>query len=624
MNTKEKTRVQLINQNKILRVRIQEYERLEDTHKELRKTVIDSNRRLQENTQSLYIAQQKLKAEAAETAKLTKAVEQSSSVIMITDTKGKIEYVNPKLRHVTGYSVEEIIGKNPRILKSGKTSSGVYTELWDHITSGKEWYGELCNKKKNGELYLESVSISPIRNSKDEITHILKVSDDITERKKAEKTIHQMAYYDALTGLPNRILFSDRLGQSLEHARRTKKAQAVMFIDLDNFKLINDTMGHAMGDNLLKSVAEELKNSVRAGDTVSRAGGDEFTVLITSLNCEKDVEMIAEKIISAFRKPFVFGGHELNVTTSIGIAIYPTDGKDEEILLRNADTAMYHAKEQGKNNYKRYDNSLHEKVTKKLLIDTKLRTALDKEQFVLYYQPQIDIYTREVIGMEALLRWQHPELGLVPPMDFIMNAEGSGMIVPISEWVLFTACSQVKTWQDAGFVPVGVSVNLSSQTFIREDLLKVIEQVIKATGIAPELLELEITEGTVMQKVESTVYKLQQLRKLGVQISIDDFGTGYSSLSYLKKFPLHTLKVDRSFITDIINDNDSASIALAIIAMAKKLRLKVIAEGVETEEQLSLLRENQCDIVQGYLISRPVPVEEFERFLTKRNQRGSI
>jgi predicted signal transduction protein with EAL and GGDEF domain len=372
-----------------------------------------------------------------------------------------------------------------------------------------------------------------------------------------------------------------------------------------------------MGDKLLKSVTDKLRKYIRKDDTVSRSGGDEFTMLFTGVRHTKDVENMAKKIIEALHHPFVVENHELNITTSIGIAIYPKDGEDGETLLKNADTAMYQAKENGRDSYQCYNHTLHEKVSKKMLLDTKLRLALEKNQFVLYYQPLIDIDTEQIIGAEALLRWQHPDLGLVSPLDFISTAEGSGMIVPIGEWVLKTACLQIKEWQNAGLPPIQVSVNLSAQTFMRQNLIKVINQTLKQTGVSPHLLALEITESTIMKNIDSTVFKLEKLKESGVQTSIDDFGTGYSSLSYLKKFPIHTLKIDGSFIRDILSNQDDEAIVTAIIAMAKKLKLQVVAEGVETEEQLIFLRQQKCDMAQGYLISRPVPPEEFEKLMLK-------
>ena len=547
--------------------------------------------------------------------KLSRAVEQSPSVVMIMDTRGIVEYVNPKFTQQTGYIPEEVIGEDPNILKSDTVPPGNYKQIWEDIISGKEWEGEFTNVKKNCELYWEFVQISPIRNSNGEITHVIKVSEDITERKKAEETIQRMAYYDNLTGLPNRTLFNDRLTQAIAHAQRKNEILAVLFLDLDRFKLINDTLGHAMGDKLLQSVSNKLKEYVRKDDTVSRSSGDEFTLLFTGITNTKDVEMMAQKIIKALRQPFVFGNHELNITTSLGIAIYPKDGKNGETLLKNADTAMYHAKERGRDNFECYNHSLHEKATKKLLLDTKLRLALEKDQFILHYQPQIEIHTEQIVGVEALLRWQHPDLGLVSPMDFISTAEGSGMIVPIGEWVLRTACMQIKSWQNLGIPPIRISVNLSAQSFIRQNLVEVINKTLKQTGVSPHLLEIEITESTIMKNIESTIYKLSKLKELGINISIDDFGTGYSSLSYLRKFPIHTLKIDGSFIRDILGNQDDAAIVTAIIAMAKKLRLKLVAEGVETKEQLAFLKQQKCDMAQGYLISRPLPTREIEKLL---------
>lgn len=556
-------------------------------------------------------------------SKLSLAVEQGPGMVIIMDTNGKIEYVNPKFVQLTGYTAGEALGKTPDILRSDTVPPGKYSELWKTVTSGKDWKGEFCSLKKDSEQFWESVQISPIRDSNGEITHLLKVSEDVTDRKQAEETIQRMAYYDSLTELPNRTLFNDRLSQALSHARRKNEIVAVLFLDLDQFKLINDTLGHALGDQLLRSVASKLNKYVRVGDTVSRLGGDEFTMLFQGINNADDVDLIAQKIIEAIRVPFVIGNHELSITTSMGIAVYPDDGEDGDTLLKNSDAALYHAKETGRDKFQRYDHSLHIKVSKKLMLESKLRFALDKEQFLLYYQPKIDIKTKQIIGAEALLRWQHPDAGLVSPLDFISFAEATGMIVGIGEWVILTACKQIKAWQEANYQTLRIAVNLSAQNFMRQNLIETVKKILKNTGVSPSLLEFEITESNIMQNVESTVHKLVELHKLGIQISIDDFGTGYSSLSYLRKFPIHTLKIDRSFVCDIVENEDDAAIVTAIIAIAKKLKLNVVAEGVETESQLSFLEQQQCDMAQGYLFSKPVPVQEFEKLLVKRSRNVS-
>ena len=555
--------------------------------------------------------------------KLSLVVEQSPNLVVITDSKGKIEYVNPTFTQVTGYTPEEAVGQTPRILRSGKVSRLEYKELWKTITSGNDWRGEFCNRKKNGDLYWESKFISPTRNDEGTITHFISVGEDITERRRAEETIHQMAYYDLVTGLPNRTLFNDRLGVAIAHAHRGKEKLTVMFLDLDQFKVINDTLGHGVGDQLLKAVGERLERCLREGDTVARQGGDEFTILLPGARHEEDAFNVARKVLETIKKPFLIGNHELNITTSIGIVLYPDDGGDAESLLRNADAAMYHAKEQGRDNYQHYTKALHVKVSRKLSLEGRLRHALEREEFVLYYQPLVDINTGRIVGAEALIRWRHPEEGLIPPGEFIPAAESTGLIVPISDWVLRTACLQNKAWRSENLPSIRMSINLSAHTFRRQDFTKDFKAVLDETGVSPHSLEVEITESAIMQNVEANIHKLQALNRLGVQIAIDDFGTGYSSLSYLKRFPIQTLKIDRSFVGDATTNPDDAAIVRAIVAMAKTLNLKVIAEGVETEEQLAFIRDLQCEEMQGYLFSRPVPADEFKGML-RQDKRLSV
>jgi len=436
-----------------------------------------------------------------------------------------------------------------------------------------------------------------------------------TARRQAEERIRHLANYDELTGLYNRSMFSHRLGHALAQARRTDKPLAILFLDLDRFKNINDTLGHAAGDSVLREVAKRLGECLRESDTVGRLGGDEFVVLLEAMLQPMHSAAVAQKLLAAVARPFTFEGQEFHLTASIGISTYPADSKETESLLRNADIAMYRAKEQGKNNYQFYSAQMNVHTLERLALESSLRHALERNEFVLYYQPKIDIGSRRITGMEALLRWQHPSKGLVPPMQFIPLAEETGLIVAIGEWVLRTACTQNKSWRAQGLPPLRVAVNLSARQFSHENLLQDVEKVLNETGLDPAALELEITESMVMRSPERTTILLNKLKTTGISISIDDFGTGYSSLSYLKRFPIDSVKIDRSFIKELPQDGEDAAITQAIIAMAHGLGLKVIAEGVETGEQVGFLRAHGCDEVQGYYFSKPVPAQEFARWV---------
>jgi diguanylate cyclase (GGDEF)-like protein len=440
------------------------------------------------------------------------------------------------------------------------------------------------------------------------------------EREAAELAaleIEHLAYHDALTGLPNRPLFVDRLIVSIAQAHRNNAKLAVLFLDLDRFKDINDSLGHTLGDSMLKSVAERIRRCVREGDTVARFGGDEFTLLIPRVDHVEDAAKIAQKIIETLKIPFLIQEHELFVTTSIGISLFPEDGLDPETLVRNADTAMYRAKEQGRDNYQLYAPAMNARALERLALENMLRKALSHQELVLYYQPLVDTETRAITGVEALIRWNHPERGLLLPAHFISVAELSGLILPIGQWVLRTACRQIRAWErhhDA----LTVSVNLSARQFQQSDLVEQVRSAILETGIEPWRLQLEITESNAMQNAENTIYTLRELKALGVRIAMDDFGTGYSSLSYLKRFPIDTLKLDASFINDVTTDASDAAIVSGVIAMAHSLHIEVVAEGVETEAQLEFLMHHHCDVIQGYLFSVPLPADDVERFLAER------
>jgi diguanylate cyclase (GGDEF)-like protein/PAS domain S-box-containing protein len=467
-------------------------------------------------------------------------------------------------------------------------------------------------RRDGGEVWvLENVTLLDARTAEGE--EVLEGTIiDITDRKRAHEQIEYQAYHDSLTGLPNRFLFRDRISVALAHAKRNSRGAAVMFLDLDQFKLVNDTLGHTVGDRLLQAIGSRLVACVRAEDTVARMGGDEFTILLADLPDRRGAATVAQKVLEAIRHPVVVDDHELFVSTSIGISIFPDDGDDAEMLLKNADRAMYRAKELGRDNYQ-YTTAL--KHDGRLLLERSLHLALEREEFVVHYQPMVEIATGRVVGAEALVRWMHPEHGLVPPESFIPMAEESQVILPLGEWVLRTACRQMKEWHDAGHTWLRIAVNLSPRQFQQRELPATVERILRDTGFPPQLLDLEITESTAMQNAEQSLSVLNRLKEMGIRISIDDFGTGYSSLSYLKRLPIDTVKIDQDFVRDVATDPNDTAIISAVISMARALNLRVIAEGVETEEQLAFLRREQCAEMQGFLYSKPLSAEEFGRTL---------
>ncbi|HUO76646.1 MAG TPA: EAL domain-containing protein [Thermodesulfovibrionales bacterium] len=459
---------------------------------------------------------------------------------------------------------------------------------------------------------------------------------NITQYKRAAENAKYLAYHDTLTGLPNRYLFNDRLKQAIAHAEREKQLMAILFLDIDNFKHTNDTIGHKAGDVLLQSVAERLTRCLRSADSVSRLspgesetlvarlGGDEFTMLLSDISNIQDPAKVAQRILSMVAEPFIIGSHEVFITASLGIAVYPFDGKDLDTLLVNADVAMYQAKDQGRNNYQYYSESMNRFTFERFSIEHKLRRALDHNEFMLFYQPQIDIRTGKMIGVEALIRWLQPDLVLIKPNEFIPLAEETGLIIPIGEWVLRTACAQNKAWQKAGLNSIRMTVNVSGVQFKQQNFVEMVSQVLNDTGLAQECLQLELTESTIMKDSENTIRKLHALQAMGIQVAIDDFGTGYSSLNYLKRFPLSTLKIDYSFVRDLISSSVDQSIVNAIVSLAHNFNLKVIAEGVETKKQLTFLHEARCGGVQGYLICPPVNAVSLRQFMMKESYRGIL
>jgi len=544
--------------------------------------------------------------------------ENSLDGIIITDQAGKILTVNRVFSKVTGYSCDEALGKDPKLLQSGQHDRSFYESFWQALTQTGQWQGEIWNKRKNGEIYAEWMNLSSVNDEDGEVLHYISVFSDITERKQAEDKIIHQAYHDALTNLPNRVLFKDRLEQALAFAQRLKHLNvAVLFMDLDRFKIINDTLGHDAGDQLLQEVAARLHNCIRASDTVARLGGDEFTILLPEVDHTDQALLVAAKVLDAMKKPFMLAGQELFVTVSIGISMFPKDGGDVDTLMKNADAAMYHVKGKGRAGFHLYTDDLSLQAMRRLELQTQLYNALERDEFILHYQPQFDLLSGKIYGVEALIRWQHPILGLISPAEFIPLAEESGLIQPIGAWVLEEACCQGKAWLDMG-KPLQIAVNLSARQFQKHDLAGFVTRTLHLCGLPPEQLELEITESVAMENADFTERTMQSLSEFGIQIAIDDFGTGYSSLSHLKKMPLHTLKIDRSFIQDITTDNDDSAIVTAIITMAHSLKLNVIAEGVETAEQLQRLRELGCERTQGFLQGRPILPNEITALLQEQ------
>ncbi len=700
-----------------------------DAEKEVTKLNGSLEEKVMRRTRQLNEAVEHLNLQAA-------ALKAAANAIVITDFHGTIMWVNHAFTTMTGYSKEEVLGKNPRLLKSGEQPDGYYDSLWTTISAGKVWQGEIVNRRKDGTTYTEEMTITPVKQDGNAAnTHFIAIKQDITERKQAEQALrtsekryrllfernmagvfrttleglflecnhagarmlgydspeevlalsvasfyrttsdrealltrlkfeksltnHEMkfrrkngdsawaignislvdddsgacgtieimliditdrktaekqvqflAYYDALTGLPNRTLLQDRLAKALAGARRRKDKVALLFLDLDKFKDINDSLGHSVGDLVLKEVAERLKKWAREQDTVARLGGDEFLIVLTSVKDIPDAAVAAGRLMDTLTAEFVVQGYSLGTSCSLGISIFPEHGTDCETLIKNADAAMYSAKEIGGKNFRFFTTDMNAQAVERLALESGMRLALDRKELFLVYQPQMNIATGKIIGLEALLRWQHPELGLVPPDKFIRIAENSGLIVPIGEWVLRTACVQARKWQDEGLLAVPVAVNVSAVQFRQPDFCERIGRVLSETGLASQYLELELTESLLLSNADTRLSVLQDLRAMGLTLAIDDFGTGYSSLSYLKYFPVSKLKIDRSFIRDVAVNPDDAAITTAIISMAKSLSLKVIAEGVEDEAQMSFLRAHQCDEIQGYYFSKPLAVDK--------------
>ncbi|MDE2341914.1 MAG: EAL domain-containing protein [Betaproteobacteria bacterium] len=557
-----------------------------------------------------------LKNSEEQIRRLSQAVEQSPSSITITDLDGNIVYVNQAFLDKTGYALGEVLGRNSRLLQSGKTPRSTYEALWNTLLAGKSWQGEFINRKKNGEEYFVAVLISPIRDAQGHTTGYLSIKNDITEKKRTEEQLSYLAHFDQLTGLPNRVLLQDHFNYALHMAERSTEPMAIMFLDLDHFKDVNDTLGHSVGDRLLVEVSKRILEGMRAVDTVSRLGGDEFIFILPGCDAN-GAALVADKLLETIAAPCWIGPHELVITPSIGIAMYPEDGTDMETLSQNADAAMYQAKQGGRNGYRFFTQTMQVHSARNLRLSNDLRQALARRQLAVHYQPQISLQDHQVVGVEALLRWQHPELGAISPAEFVPIAEDIGLIIPIGEWVLRTATAQMKNWLERGFPAMKLAVNLSAVQFRHARLLESVSDILAAVGLPPSLLELELTEAVAMGDPATAVAVMEGLNERGIRLSIDDFGTGYSSLSYLKRFRISRLKIDQSFVRDVPEDPEDSVIVSTIINLARSLGMRTIAEGVETERQADFLKAQGCDEVQGYYYSKPLPVAELEAFLRR-------
>jgi diguanylate cyclase (GGDEF)-like protein/PAS domain S-box-containing protein len=549
---------------------------------------------------------------------LYQAIEHSASAVTITDKHGIVEYVNPQFTSLTGYLPEDIIGLTPEEMASYEVNQINYTEMQRHLSEGKSWRGELQNRTKSGEFLWTLQHVAPIRDDQDEITHFVSTAYDITELRLAQETIEKLAYYDELTGLPNRRLFYDRLNQALKNAKRKKSKFAVCYLDLDGFKNVNDSLGHANGDELLKAVAQRIRSHVRGKDTVARLGGDEFTIILEGTSDPSDVSKVAEHIIEALGKPVDVAETQVVVTTSIGVAIYPDDGVEINDLTRNADMAMYHAKDSGRNNCQFFADDMNRRIRERLDLEQRLRKAIKGNEFVLYYQPQIDAVDGSVVGVEALIRWQTPDGELLLASSFMPQAEESGLVCDIGAWMLEQLCIDCKKLLDVTYDTLKMSIYLTDFQFRNcESMLQRLSVSIDREGISFKNIQFEINENILSANVKESIVRLRMFRKKGITIAIDNFGMGYSSLRYLRRFPVDIVKIDQAFVKDAVDDENDASVTSAIITMAHQLNLRVVAEGVESRKHLQFLERYWCDYFQGGYYCDPVPLDECIEFVNR-------
>ncbi len=557
---------------------------------------------------------------------LERAFDHASEAILITDANNRIVEVNPAFERMTGYPRAEVLGRNPKLLASGNTPSATFQAMWEDLAAHDFWAGEIWDKRRDGRIYPKWLTISVVRNPAGEIENFIATFFDIGERREAAERLAHLAHHDPLTGLANRTALQTQMGHALSRAQRDGSQVAIMLIDMDNFKQINDSLGHHIGDQLLVQIARRMTESVRASDTVARIGGDEFVVILPDIENALSVSAIASKFVRSLAANYMIESRALYSTPSIGISLFPIDGKDADTLLKNADAAMYHAKAMGRNNFQFFAASMNSAARERLKIETALRAAMEESnlhaapQFRLYFQPQIDLASGRILGLEALARWIHPEFGFVPPTTFIQIAEETGLIQPLGDWVFWEACRKLREFKDAGVEGVRIAVNLSTQQLRHENLPVVIRGALACYELGPNDLELEITESTAMQNPAATITILEQLSDMGIVLAIDDFGTGYSSLTYLKQLPIHRLKLDKSFVKDIDTDRDDAAICSATIVLGHNLGLDLVAEGVETEAQRDYLKQLGCDQLQGFLYCRPLPAEKVADFVLDWNR----
>lgn len=537
-----------------------------------------------------------------------------AAIVSITDAKGAIIYVNDLFCEISQYKRDELIGKNHRLLNSGYHPKEYFKEMWKTIGSGLTWEGEVRNLKKDGSIYWVQATIVPFMDEKGKPYKYISIRKEITKQKQLEEEIFHLAYHDSLTNLPNRRMFMNQLRSEIIERNNAKSNLSILFIDLDNFKFINDKWGHDTGDHVIKEAANRIKESLRQTDMVARLGGDEFIVMLKDVQDEDDIIQYVKKILEKFQKPIPTYGQEYSLTCSIGVATYPETADSAEQLITNADNALYHVKGRGKNDFAFYNKKMKVQSLESSLLENALRSAIKNEQFYLEYQPKQNIATKELFGMEALVRWNHPELGIIPPGKFIPLAEETGLIVPMGEWILRESCRQTKLWQKQGFPDLIISVNVSVRQLECSNFIDVVLETLKETELDPRYLELEVTES-IFADVKNAASILQELRSMGIKISVDDFGTGYSSLSYIKHLPIDILKVDRSFIQDIHSNDESKAIVNAIITLANAIGLKVIAEGIELEEHVDELKNGGCLLGQGFYFSKPMKSEVFEDYL---------